>query len=194
MKKILTDCDGVLLDWETPFHDWMRAREYNQVRSDSYHIHIMYEHMARDEAKRLVKEFNNSAWMCCLPALRDAVDGVNRLASQGFAFDVITSVSLDPFAQKLRQQNLDEVFGKTPWNDLICLDTGADKDLALSEYNGTGYWWIEDKPENCDVGLKFGLCPILIDHPHNRWYNNPNVVRVKNWQEICELVLNEQSS
>lgn len=191
MKKILTDCDGVLLDWETPFHEWMRSREYNQVRADSYHIHMMYEHLAQDEAKRLVKEFNNSAWMCCLPVFRDADQGVAKLFDHGYRFDVITSLSLDPYAKRLRWINLDTHLGGDAFDELICLDTGADKDDALKQYAGTGYWWIEDKPENCDTGLKFGLRPILIDHPHNQWYTNPNVVRVKDWQEVCEVILGE---
>ena len=191
MKKILTDCDGVLLDWETPFHEWMRARQYNQVRADSYHIHAMYDHLAQDEAKRLVKEFNDSAWISSLPIFRDADYGISKLFDHGYRFDVITSLSLDPYAKKLRRINLDEQLGGDAFDELICLDTGADKDDALEKYNGTGYWWIEDKPENCDTGLKFGLRPILIDHPHNQWYTNPDVVRVKTWKEVCEVILGE---
>jgi hypothetical protein len=191
MKKILTDCDGVLLDWETPFHQWMKDREYNQVRADSYHIHMMYDHLAQDEAKRLVKEFNNSAWMGFLPTFRDADEGIAKLFNHGYRFDVITSLSLDPYAKNLRWINLDNNLGGDAFDELVCLDTGADKDDALKQYAGTGYWWIEDKPENCDTGLKFGLKPILIDHSHNQWYSNPNVIRVKDWQEICEVILGE---
>lgn len=192
MKKILTDCDGCLLDWESAFHSWMKEKGYDKVDATSYHIHVMYEHLARDEAKRLVKEFNDSAWMCCLPIFRDADHGVSTLFEHGYRFDVITSLSLDPYAKKLRWMNLDDRLGDDAFDQLICLDTGADKDDALAEYAGTGYWWIEDKPENCDTGLKFGLRPILIDHPHNQWYDNPTVVRVNNWKEIVELILNEE--
>jgi hypothetical protein len=194
MKKILTDCDGVLLDWETPFHDWMKARGYDKMDAITYHMHELYPGMAKNDAKRLVKEFCNSAWIVGLPVLGDADFGVAELFNHGYRFNVITSLSLDPFAQKLRRINIDEMLGGDAFDELICLDTGADKDEALSKYAGTGYWWIEDKPENCDTGLKYGLKPILIDHPHNRWYDNPNVVRVKNWEEVCKVVLGEQSA
>lgn len=192
MKKILTDCDGVLLDWETAFHNWMRDKGHQQNAKDNYHIHIMYPHLAQDEAKRLVTEFNNSAWMCCLPVFRDADEGVGVLFNHGYRFDVITSLSLDPYAKKLRWSNLYAHLGTDAFDELICLDTGADKYDALSVYEGTGYWWIEDKPENCDTGLNFGLRPILIDHAHNQWYENPNVIRVKNWAEIVDVILNEE--
>lgn len=193
MLKILTDCDGVLLDWETSFHNWMLARNYNAVRKDTYHINEMYK-VSREEGKKQVTEFNNSAWMVGLNSFRDAVSGVAELKKAGYTFDVITSLSKDPYAWYLRKLNLESHFGMNTVSDLICLDTGADKDDALAKYEGTGYWWIEDKPENCDTGLKFGLRPILIDHLHNRWYNNPNVIRVSNWAEIVGIILDERTS
>lgn len=192
MKKILTDCDGVLLDWETPFHDWMKVRGYDKQDAITYHMHELYPGMAKHDAKRLVKEFCNSSWIVGLPVLGDADWGVARLFDHGYRFDVITSLSLDPFSKKLRWINIDEMLGGDAFEELVCLDTGADKDDALSQYEGTGYWWIEDKPENCDTGLKYGLRPILIDHPHNRWYDNPDVVRVNNWKEICKVIIGEQ--
>lgn len=190
MKKILTDCDGVLLDWETPFHEWMKQKGYSQIKHGLYNLAEMYG-INKEEKHDVVREFNESAWMCCLPVLRDAVEGVARLTEAGFHFDVITSLSLDPYAKRLRQLNLDAHFGKDTWNELICLDTGADKDDALAEYRDSGLWWIEDKPENCDAGLKAGLRPILIDHPHNQSYNNASVIRVQNWKEVCEVILGE---
>jgi FMN phosphatase YigB (HAD superfamily) len=190
MKKILTDCDGVLLDWETSFHYWMKDKGYSKVVHGTYDLGVAYD-LPKDNKYELVREFNDSAWMCCLPVLRDACSGVARLFEAGYRFDVITSLSLDPFAKKLRWMNLDNHFGRNAFNDLICLDTGADKDDALAEYKDSGLWWIEDKPENCDAGLRAGLRPILIDHLHNRDYNHPDVIRVRNWKELCEVILGE---
>lgn len=189
MKKILTDCDGVLLDWETPFHQWMVDRGYSKVKHGIYNLAEAYA-IPKDEKYDLIKEFNQSAWICCLPVYKDSRTGVATLVDAGYTFDCITSLSTDPYAKRLRWQNLHEHFGKDSFEELICLDTGADKDDALSKYE-PGHWWIEDKAENCDTGLKFGHRPILIDHPHNRWYSNPEVIRVENWKEVCEVILNE---
>lgn len=195
MKKILADCDGVLLDWETSFHQWMRDKGYSKTSPGdvhgSYAMEEAYE-MSRRECGDLITHYNASAWMCCLPVFRDARSGVAMLTDAGYTFDVITSMSLDPYAKKLRQSNLDMHFGVDPWDKLTCLDTGADKDAALAEYKDSGLWWIEDKPENCDAGLRAGLRPILIDHPHNQWYNNPDVIRVANWKELCAVVFENE--
>ena len=36
-------------------------------------------------------------------------------------------------AQKLRKRNLSKLFGKNTFEDVICLDTGADKDCCSGE-------------------------------------------------------------
>jgi len=189
MKKILTDCDGVLLDWEGPFHEWMTKKGYTKIKHGVYSLSEAYG-IPKEDKHDIVREFNESAWMCCLPVLRDSRTGVATLVDAGYTFDCITSLSTDPHAKSLRWKNLHQHFGEDAFNDLICLDTGADKDDALVKYK-PGLWWIEDKPENCDTGLKYGLKPILIDHPHNQWYQNPAVVRVKTWRELCEVILSE---
>lgn len=189
MKTILTDCDGVILDWETHFHKWMRSKGYDKLNANTYDIHEQYPGMVKAEAKAHIREFNESAWMCCLMPFRDATIGISQLVEAGYVFDVITSLSSDPYAKKLRQQNLNTHFGETPWNRLECLDTGADKHSALEPYRDSGLWWIEDKPENAVVGADMGLRSIIIDHAHNREESDPRIQRAANWAEVVKIIL-----
>ena len=187
-KIILTDCDGVLLDWEHSFHQWMKSHGYtlNADAEHEYEVALMYNILEEDK-KRLVKLFNESASIAYLTPFRDAVKYVTKLYEEyGYVFRVITSLSTDPFAGKLRDQNLRRVFGNAI-EVVECLETGADKDKALSKYKNNGCYWIEDKPENADVGYSFGLDSILIAHNHNADYDGP-ATRVQNWKEIYELV------
>ena len=100
---------------------------------------------------------------------------------------MITSLSLDKNAQKLREKNLRKLFGNAI-ETVICLDTGADKDHALSPYKDSGMWWIEDKPANADVGHAMGLKSILIEHGHNMHHTCDYPI-VKDWKEIYKIVL-----
>lgn len=194
MKKILTDVDGVLLWWEPAFHKWMEVRAQHPLeRQDTYNIHEMYPTLSQDEARYIMREFGNSSWMGFLEPLRDAQDGVYELQKLGYIFDVITSLSKDPYTARLRTMNLRNEFGETAFSEFIYLDTGQDKTETLMQYKDTGYYWIEDKPQNCDAGLKAGLQPIIIDHPYNRWYDNPLVFRVSTWAEIVDIVKNEKT-
>ena len=187
-KIILTDCDGVLLDWENGFNEWMSSKGYTKVVEGIYDISKTYG-LEKEVGKRLVKEFNESAWMGYLTAFRDARSGVAKLYEAGYRFHCITSLSLDKKAKRLRLQNLENVFGKGVFKELVCLDTGADKDEALAEYKDSGLYWLEDKTENAECGLKFGLKSILIHHPHNVDCDNPDVIVCDDWSAIVDEIL-----
>jgi hypothetical protein len=114
---------------------------------------------------------------------------VKRLHEEfGYVFHCITSLSLDPNAKKLREMNLAKLFGKTAFETVVCLDTGADKDAALLPYKDTGCWWVEDKPENAVVGHDLGLRSILMEHGHNMYHYHDAIPIVKNWREAFELI------
>jgi len=193
-KIILTDCDGVLLDWEWAFRVWMTEHGYNFIESGKteYMLHHHYANTTAQEMKKLVKVFNESAAIGFLPALRDSVFYVKRLYEEhGYQFRVITSLSLDKNAAKLREMNLKKIFGNAI-ESVICLDTGADKDLELQPYQNSGLFWIEDKPENADVGSDLGLNSILVEHGHNMDHVC-NYPVVKNWREIYDIIVNDDN-
>jgi len=194
-KVILTDVDGVLFDWEYSFNKWMSRHGYT-INPEHYNDYLMDKKYGIDkkESKRLIRMFNESAWIRRLPPLRDAIHYVKKLHTEhGYLFHAITSLSNDQYSQHLRTKNLREMFGDTVFEDYVYLDTGADKDHILSQYKNTGCYWIEDKPENAVAGTAVGLRSILMDHNHNKNFDdtNLNITRVRNWKEIYELVTRE---
>ena len=185
-KLILTDCDGVLLDWLYSFDQWMKKHEYQVQCESTYSIKERYNLVTADQ-RRLTRMFNESAWIRKLPPHLDAIKYVRKLHEEhGYVFHVITSQTDVEYAQHLRVKNLCEMFGSTAFEKYIILDCGADKDEALAQYKDSGCWWLEDKPENADVGREMGLNSVLMDHDHNRDYTG-TAVRVRNWKEFYEL-------
>lgn len=188
-KIILTDCDGVCLDWEYAFDVWMKQHGFNMLDPLKYNIGKRYG-IDNDQGKKLIKIFNESAHIGFLPALRDSMHYIKRLHEEhGYVFHCITSLSKDLNAQELRKMNLKKLFGQTAFEKFIFLDTGESKDNVLKDYNNSGYWWIEDKWENCMAGLQVGLRPILVEHGHSLDFIHSNVVKVKNWREIYNLLV-----
>ena len=188
-KLILVDADGVLLNWEYAFNIWMDTHGFATVPGSQfdYSMGTRYN-IDATQAKKLIKIFNESAAIGFLPALRDAVYYVKRLHEEhGYVFHCITSLSLDPAAGKLREMNLKKLFGDTAFERVVCLDTGADKNGALEEYRDSGCYWVEDKPENAEVGYNLGLRSILMEHGHNMNHECPYPV-VKNWKEIYSII------
>lgn len=189
-KVILTDCDGVLFDWEYAFDCWMARHGYSIVDDGHYKMCDKYD-ITPLEASRLIRMFNESATIRKLPPLRDAIKYVRKLHEEhGFIFHAITSLSNDQYAQHLRTKNLIELFGPTVFEKYVYLDCGADKYEVLNEYRGSECFWIEDKPENADDGLRVGLNSVLMNHVHNEKYNG-SAKRVNNWREIYDYIIGE---
>ena len=81
----------------------------------------------KDISDQLVRQFNASAAIGFLPPLRDAQYYIKMLHEKHkYKFIAVTSLSLDPYAQKLRKRNLAKLFGKNTFEDVICLDTSGE--------------------------------------------------------------------
>ena len=199
-RIILTDVDGVLLEWEHHFTEWMLQRSYYNDKNERIYPYTLlpnkentYEMAERfgltvQQIRKEIREFNKSAWMANQSPMPDSQTWVKLLAVEGWTFIPITSQTSDIPAQLVRKKRLQELFGESTFKNYFILDTGMDKDSALSEFHNTGLYWVEDKPKNALAGLNYGLKPILIDHPYNRDFNHPEIVRVNNWKQIHEMI------
>ena len=189
-KVILTDIDGDVLDWEEGFNVWMQHHGHELVEGYQYVYNVGVRYgMTREQGNKLVKQFNESAAIGFLPPLRDAQWYINLLHEKhGYKFIALTSLSLDPYAKELRVRNLKKLMGDS-FIEVVCLDTGADKDDILAEYGAKypGNYWIEDKPENLKAGTDAGLKGILIEHGHNMEEEVDGKV-VKNWEELYTYI------
>jgi hypothetical protein len=142
-KVILTDADGVLLNWEYAFSCWMQQHGHTEVENANwiYDISERFGLESNNIGHKLIRQFNESAAIGFLPALRDAMYYVKRLHEEhGYVFRCITSLSTDKNAYKLRKMNLEKLFGETAFEELVCLGTGAEKDEALEQYRDSGLY------------------------------------------------------
>ena len=199
-RIILTDVDGVLLEWESHFTEWMLQRNYYddqeqrvypyKLLPDKQNTYEMADRFGLSiiEIRKEIREFNKSAWMGTQCPMPDSQTWVKLLAAEGWTFIPITSQTSDIPAQQLRKKRLGELFGDHIFKNYHILDTGSDKDSVLAEFHNTGLYFIEDKPKNALTGLKYGVRPILIDHPYNRDFQHPDIIRVNNWKQIHELL------
>ena len=189
-KIILCDVDGCLLNWEFAFSTWIEQHGFQKVPGGDVHYDISKRYgIDCTQAIKLIKLFNESAAIGFLPPLRDAMYYVKRLHEEhNFVFHCITSLTSDVNAKKLREMNLNKLFGNTAFGEIVCLETGASKDSALAPYKDSGCYWIEDLPKNVLVGHNLGLRGILMEHGHNLHFYHEGIPKVKNWKEIYSII------
>ena len=189
-RIILTDVDGVLLEWENHFTKWMVSCGY-KLKENFKSEYDMQKRFADHnvDIKIKIREFNKSAWMGTQSPMPESQTWVKLLHAEGWTFIPISSQTSDKPAQELRKRRLEELFGKQVFSNYHILGTGADKDSALAEFHNTGLYWVEDKPKNALAGLNYGLKVLLYDHPYNQDFNHPEITRVNNWEQIHEMLV-----
>ena len=193
-KVIVTDVDGVLLNWEDAFQVWMEHQGFKKVKNYKLIYNASEQFgLTLEEGRKWVKIFNQSAAIGFLPPLRDAQEIVSLLHNNhGYRFAVCTSLSKDKSAQALRTRNLKKIFGDV-FEEFVYLDTGADKDEALyklaKKYRGC--LWVEDKLENCFAGAAVDFEPILMEHGYNMNKEHDFFV-AKDWEDIYLKIINKR--
>ena len=186
MKKIITDCDGVLLDWAFAFDVWMREQGYFRLPNTD-HFFNQSQRYGIDEQEALTKvhEFNQTGALGYIPAFKDSVEYVTRLGREGWRFDVVTMIGKDKYAHRLRKINLQHLFGDV-FDEIYCAGDfrKPKKEILQSKYSGTNYMWIEDRIDYAKDGQEVGLNTYLMDWPYNReGWTGP---RVKSWKDIYD--------
>lgn len=191
-KKIIVDCDGVLLDWAYAFDIWMNEHGYKRISdTDKYYSQSLRYDITDDESYRLIKKFNESGCVGFIPAFKDSVEYITKLNKLGWRFDVISCLDRDKYAQKLRNKNLKHLFGDVfDFIDCSLDHTQGKEKYLIDKYHKKGYYWVEDSVSNAVSGEKAGLKSILMDHPYNK---NWNGIRVKSWKEIYHIIVNDSS-
>lgn len=190
-KIILTDADGVLVNWNDAFSSFMRKRGHYMVSGadNQYNLGKRYG-ISTKSAMDLVKQFNESEHIRSLRPLSDSTTYIPKLVDLGFRFIVITSLSDSEIAKKNRIYNLTNIFGNI-FDDVVCLPIGDSKLNTLLNWADTGYFWIEDHLTHAESGYEVGLNSVLINHPYNYHYQTdlfPKVSVENAWKEVFDLV------
>lgn len=191
-KLILTDCDGVLLEWNSAFENFMNDKGYPLNQEKKCHYSLSKRHGVSVElGNKLVTEFNTSRAIRNLSPLKDSIQYVDLLKKEGFQFVAITSLGSSQESLDNRAYNLEKLFGDDTFVELICLPIGNGKYNQLSRWRDSGLFWIEDKFSNALDGHSLGLNAVLVDSDHNVDFQTsrfPRVSRETPWKDIFELI------
>lgn len=191
-RIILTDSDGVLVDWINSFLQYMRDQGFVE-KPNTEHEYLVARRfgLSVDQGYQHAKEFNQSVGLSKLPAINNSVEVIKKLNEKhGFRFIVVSSVSDHPNAIMFRNVNLRELYGDV-FDEIKCLPIASNKFIELQRWRDTGYFWIEDHFEQALGGLQNGLKPILINDATNTHHIMNAFPRVDCWREIYNIICDD---
>jgi HAD superfamily hydrolase (TIGR01509 family) len=192
-KIIVLDVDGVLLDWLSPFKQWMEGLGYSLQEPHGYNLMEAYS-IDKSQLSKLKRHFNDSETIRSLPALPGAKEALMKLKALGYQLCVLTKLSSSLQSQSRRKLNLNDHFGLKLFERINILDVEDSKEYSLKELasNYPNAWIIEDAPENIALSEKAGLKPILFEHDYN--LTTDCVYRINHWDKIDALIVDIENN
>ena len=191
-KLIITDIDGVVLNWHDAFVDWMQMQGYKSsgIKHHDADIHLELN-ITFDEAMAKKYEFNSSLSGSCLQPYGNSDIVIPQLFEQGYKFIGITSYSDQPIAQYYRYLNLEEYVPTESFAEMRFLPSGSPKAETLEAFRDTNLYYVDDRIINVNTARNVGMKPIIMRHDYNLHFDHPVIQTVTDWFDIARIVAKE---
>lgn len=186
---ILTDVDGVLVDWFSRLPYFLKKKGLPYERAVAMYAHGHWQTIEEltglptPEAEALVDEYARSKYMEFLSPYKDALIAVNNLKHH-YDFVAVTAISESDECYERRKANLDFWFPNA-FTGLHCVGSGGDKQATLAKYEPT--IWIDDTPKHISEGLRAGHKCIRLVRDSRMDVTSSFIAH--NWHEISNLIL-----
>lgn len=190
--KVLLDCDGVLLDWESAFREWVTTKLRRPIIAQPTDWRLAnWLGVTEEVASALVEEFNHGEHFGSLRPISGAEWAIGALADTGVEMHVITSCAANPEVAARRRQNLSARFGDV-FASVTCLDLGQSKVMALVEHD-PGAIWVEDNFNHAFTGRALGHRTFILRYPHNRKHEKEprGLVWCDDWADVMARIFDE---
>ena len=181
-KILLTDIDGVVLDWQ---------KHFNKYLDHYYPGEELFDPTVFAQGERtgkIIKEFNNSAWIGFLEPWKDSVEVLTELNHMGWKIYGCTSMGTDQYANALRKKNIETLMPDV-FAQLEIIPFMQPKGNWLAPWKGSGAVWVEEKWSNAIIGADMGIKTFLMKQSYNSKQDYQGVEKVDNWRQIYNKVI-----
>ena len=183
---IVTDVDGVLLDYMDSFIAWAKVEHGWEIDPD--HPHDSYDMSSwfkggktTKEFVELITEYNSEGRV--IPPIEGSVKALNRLYEDGHRIIALTSFGGYTGSQEFRREYLKVLFGDI-FDDTIILPLGACKKDKLKELSPK--YFVEDCLAYAEQGSALGIKTFLVRTTYNA--GGEDIIYVNNWNEILYII------
>lgn len=198
-KVILTDVDGVLLEYDSHLDAYLRAEKDIHLTSEDWEgKRFLFEAANIDEDYEIsiFVDFMHSNYFRSMPSKPCAADVVMRLHAQGYRFVAITSVGQGVDHQDMKRthdnrlHNLELRFPGV-FDDVYMTQFHESKHDILAKFNASV--WVEDTIKNANIGHALGHHSIIMKSQRYRARDNVHGLPVvDNWHQIEYMIKGRQ--
>lgn len=191
---VVTDVDGVLIDWMPGFVNWMENNGY-QIKDESRGEYLLGAAFGMSEEKimEFIQIFNDDApesgQLGYLNGDHNIATVLNELRAMGCTISIITKFSDKPSSIEKRKENLYNLFGDV-FEDVHIISLYGCKNPLLTAYRDkystcNRFWWLEDNIINAEMGVNMGYRTMLMQHTYNKATDIDNrIKRISRWTDV----------
>jgi DNA-binding beta-propeller fold protein YncE len=196
---ILTDVDGVLLNFLKAFSEFLKSKslfkeefEFKIKGNEYFDLKELITLSCPVECESIINEFYLSKEIGKLKEQQDGLTDIIQSLNNDFNLICITCIGTTEHLKEQRQKNLINVFGDC-FKEIHCINiTDSKEDLISSlskKYDVITY--VDDRLKHINEAINAGVKPILFiqGYPHNEESNEYYVANC--WHDIKSIISSE---
>lgn len=181
-KTLLLDCDGVLLDYDKAFFQYVKHLGISKKKVKSSLKEDILD-LEPKKVKELINKFNESDHTRNLEEIRDAKKYLQKLQLINFEFICITSIGTSDRIKENRIFNLGKVFGDKFFKKIHFVPTFSSKEFILQSYRNKLCVFIDDNEKDCITAKKYKMTAYQFCKKQN------TVENVASWKNLYSKVI-----
>lgn len=196
-KKLITDADGVLLNWNEGVVSYNKHKGIDHEHLDGigdYNSFYCYTDLFRTETKEKslqeMKNYNESRFTRNLGIFEEGSDIILKDLSKEYDIIILSSFGASEISRNNRILNLKDVYGDI-FKDFIILDFYDSKEKYLKELNKNNdvVMWVDDIHSNVLKGISAGIDESYqYTHRMNCGRNKGGVKELSSWLEVKRIL------
>lgn len=197
-KIILTDIDGVVLDFTQGFYSFLEDTQNIVIPHEQRANFAIYKQLGwtREQDQHVMTDYAHSDYFKKIPAKECARDVLQDMRKDGWRFIAITAclTGLERQCYKTTYQNrldnLEAHFGNV-FEDLHLSTWDGGKGEHLGRYDPA--YWVDDRPHHALEGQKFGHQSFIMHTlDFDEKDNTAKLPVVHSWHEIRAHILKDE--
>lgn len=199
---ILTDVDGVLLNFVKGFAEFLKSKSLFKEELDSeiqgnkyFDLKDLIILDCPIECESLINEFYSSEYVGQLKEQQEGLRNIIKSLSNEFNLICITCIGTSDHLKEQRRINLINVFGDH-FEEIHCINLNDSKEEFIFDlskrYNVFTY--IDDRLKHINESINAGIKPILFTQGHKHTENSDDFHIMDCWHQIHDFIkLNAKS-